>query len=415
MDIHMKKTQAFRANPIVGSAAFLDERVLLNKAVLDVVALDAPQVVSANNPVERRERFSKSAISFALGYISPFVTLPLSSRLVMSRVVKLSKGFSSKENKLIRLSYKYLTDKLETQKGIELLSKELKTDFSSVINRYNGDYEQIRKKLINAKNGILGFDLLFTSGSIGSIGFYNNWRTKKLTSQDGFSAEFNMADRETVEKRAKKYKKSEPLRKGIFVGLLGLLTAFPVVLKKGLNAPASSKFHKIVKNISPKFDYTDGIFMKRLPFFMAAIGLYSGIALASRNQTELKDNITRSTVSMITFFGGDLAIGSLLASASDKFLKTDIIDKNAKKNFINKILPPVKPIKDLKGRSKTIGAGLFWLNLGMLAGIIGYGMPHLMNRMIKNDVKKELNNSKQTAGTQFITSPAVFKEFKLNY
>lgn len=398
---------AFRANPLISGAAFLDERVLLNKAILDVVALDAPQIIGANNSVERRERFNKSTISFALGYISPFLTLPLSSRLAMSKFVKLSKGFSSKENKLIQLSYKYLTDKTETQKGIELLSKELKIDFSSVIKKYNGDYEKIRQKLINAKNGILAFDLLFTAGSIGSIGFYNNWRTKKLTSQDGFSAEFNMADKNTVEKRAQKYKKSEPLRKGIFIGILGLLTSFPIILKKGLNASQTSQFHKIIKNIAPNFDYIDGIFMKRLTFFMATIGLYSGIALASRNQTELKDNITRSIVSMVTFFGGDLAIGSLLAKASDKFLKTDIIDKNAKKSFINKILPPVKPIKNLKGRSRTIAAYLFWLNLAMLSGIIGYGVPHVMNKMIKNDMKKELDKNNQF---KIYEPPQVFKE-----
>ena len=411
MDIRpINKPHFHGHNPLITTAVFLDERVLLNKAILDVAALDAPQIIMSNNKDERRERLNKSAISFALGYISPFITLPLSNRLVMSKVVKLSKNFTSSENKLIQLSFKYLDNKLNTQKGIELLSKELKTDFSGIINKFGGDYEKIRQKLINAKCIVLGSDMLFTAGSIGSLGFYNNWQTKKLTRQDGYSAEFKMADKDIVEKRAQKYKKSEPFRKGLFAGILTLLAASPLILKKGLNAKTASKFSNIISKLASKFDYTDGIFMKRLTFFMATIGIYSGITLASRNQTELKDNIIRSSVSMATFFGGDIVIGSILGKLSDKYLKTDIINKNADKNFLNKIIPPVRPLKELEGRSRKIGAGLFWANLALLSGIIGYGTPHLINKMIKHDVSKSAQNEPKQNKFSIIKSEA-FKEF----
>ena len=45
----------FKGTPLVGLATYLDERVLLGKAVLDVTALDAPQIIMANNGQERRE------------------------------------------------------------------------------------------------------------------------------------------------------------------------------------------------------------------------------------------------------------------------------------------------------------------------------------------------------------------------
>lgn len=188
----------FKANPFVTGASYLDERVLLGKAVLDVVSLDAPQIIMANNNIERREKVNTALISFSFGYLSPLVTLPLTNRLAMKHIAKLSKSFTSKENNLIKISNKYLRNKNLTKQGIDEMSK--KYDFKTVLEENNHDYEKIRKKLINAKNSVLSFDLLFTSGSIGSIGFFNNWQTKKKTNQDGYAAEFNMADRSVVER-----------------------------------------------------------------------------------------------------------------------------------------------------------------------------------------------------------------------
>ena len=81
--------------PLVNTAAYLDERVLLGKAVLDVTALDAPQIIMANNNQERREKFNKASFSFILGYLSPLVTLPLTNRLAMKHVAKLTKSYLS--------------------------------------------------------------------------------------------------------------------------------------------------------------------------------------------------------------------------------------------------------------------------------------------------------------------------------
>lgn len=57
------------------------------------------------------------------------------------------------------------------------------------------------------KNAVLSFDFAFTAGSLGSIGYYNNYLTKKKTGRKGFSAEFNMADKSVTDERARRYEK----------------------------------------------------------------------------------------------------------------------------------------------------------------------------------------------------------------
>ncbi|MBQ8460262.1 hypothetical protein IJ541_09200 [bacterium] len=402
----------FEGNPIIGLAAYLDERVLLGKAFLDVTALDAPQIIMANNGQERREKFNKASFSFILGYLSPLVTLPLTNRLGMKYIAKLTKSFTAKDANLIQLSNKYLVNAQETKKGVELLSKKLKTDYKPILDKVGGDYEVLRKKLINTKNSVLAFDLLFTAASIGCVGFFNNWQTKRKTNQDGFSAEFSMADKDTVEKRAENFKKKEPLRKAIWLGILAILTASPLLLKKGLTSQNATKFNNYMKKIASKFDYTDGIFMSRLPFFMSACAMYSGLVLASRNQTEMKDTSIRSTASTIAYFGGDILIGSILGRLSDKYLKTDLINKDVEKSFLNKLIPPTKRLRDLNPRDKKIGAALYWINLAMLSACMGFGIPYLINKMIRHDVEKDAGvNEKMKKLQTTVSNPIRMKDF----
>lgn len=415
IDIHNKTIEPnFKGNPVVDFATYLDERVLLGKAFLDVISLDAPQIIMANNNQERREKFNKASFSFALGYLSPLITLPLTNRISMKYAVKLTKNFWSNNHKAINISNKYLkntklmmAELIEMSKGknmkqnpIESLYYKLnpkkqynpKLDINELLKSVGGDEEKLRQKLISAKNSVLAFDLLFTSASIGCVGFFNNWQTKRKTKQEGFSAEFSMADKDTVEKRAEKFKKREPLRKAIWLGILAMLTASPILLKKGLTSQKSTKFNNYIKKIASEFDYKDGIFMSRLSLFLASLGLYSGIILASRNETEMKDTSIRSTASTIAYFGGDILIGSILGRISDKYFKTKLIDDDAEKSFLNKLIPPTKRLRDLNPRDRKIGGALYWINLGILSACMGFGIPYLMNKMIKHDVEKDAKN-----------------------
>lgn len=379
----------FKASFPVAATAYIEERLPLNKAILDA-SVDVPIVLSANNKVERRERFNRAAIGWTIAFASPYITLPLTNKLAMKHIAKLSKSFNAKESKLIRLSNDYLGSTQKTKEGIELLSKELKTDFSEALKAAGGDYEKVRQKLLNAKNAVLGFDFALTASALSGIAYFNNWQTKKKTQRDGFSAEFNMADKSVIDERAKKFQNTEWLRKSITIGTIAALaTTVPIAIKKGLGGNSTAYWAKLARKHANKFDYTDGILMKRLPLFLTLMAAYLGVSMASRNQTEVKDNLIRAAVGQTAFFGGDIVIGSVLGRLSDKFLKTDIINKKTDKSLLNKLIPPIRPLRELEGKSKNIAAGLFWVNLATLSLVMGRATPYLLNKMIKRDVQKD--------------------------
>ena len=129
--------------------------------------------------------------------------------------------------------------------------------------------------------------------------------------------------------------------------------------------------------------------MKRLPLFLFTSVAQTGICMASRNQTELKNNALIASTAIAVFFGGDIVINSILSKLSDKFLKTEIIDKSAPQKGINKLFPKTVPIKNLKGKSQKIAAVNFFINLAILAVLYGFGIPNLMNKIVRKDLSKE--------------------------
>jgi len=369
---------------ITNATMYIDERILLNKAILDA-SVDVPTIMNTNNHTERHERFNRAGIGWVLAFASPYLVIPLANRFAMKHIAKLTKSYSYKAdpmNKLIKISNRYL------HKGadIESAAKEIMKDTNvSEFFKSRGGAEKVRHKLVNAKNSVLAFDLTFTTGMVGSVGFFNNWRTKKKTGREGFSAEFGYAGKEVTDRRAEKFKQREWLRKTIFYSFVGLLTLLPIAVRKGLN----SNSNNFIKKHAHLLDYDDGILMKRLPFFLTACGFYLGVGLASRNETEVRDNLLRSAVGMVAFFGGDQVIGAGLGKASDHFFKTEMLKKVSEKTWLEKIVPPVKKIKDMDARSKKFGVGAFWLNLAMLSAICGFGMPYILNKIIKKDVDKD--------------------------
>ncbi len=198
-----------------------------------------------------------------------------------------------------------------------------------------------------------------------------------------------MADKSIVEKRAEHFEKREKWMKTSFALLLGLLASSTLLTRKAVLSNSKTGLLGRINKNSHLCDYDNGILMRRLPMFLTMLTAYYGIASASRNKTEMKDNLIRSAVGGGVFFGGDIIIGSMLARLSDKFLNTEIINKSCEKIFINKIIPPHKHLKDLEGRSKKIGTVLFWINMASLSTLIGFGVPKILNKMIKNDVQKD--------------------------
>lgn len=370
--------------------------IFLNKALFDLTSSDIPWVVMANNKEERRERINRSALSVGMVFVSPLILLPFVNRFAMKSITKLIPEFTSKQYNAIKLSNKYLVSPQKTKEGLEELSKELKIDFSPIIESVGGNYYKLRKKISVAKNIVLGTDLMLIAGSFGHIGFFNAWQTKQKTGQNGYSAELKMADKEIIEKRAEKYKKNEKFRYAAFLtALAGLTVAMPFVIKKGLTDFKTGKFSDFVKKHAGKFDYKDAIFMSRLPMALSFLTAHFGIFMASRNGTERKDNVIRSSSTLSIFFLGDILLASILGRVSDKYLKTNLIKKDLENNLLNKILPPVKDLAELKAvnsqKNVKVAKGIFWLNFAALSALMGVITPYFINKLIKKEVAQDAN------------------------
>ena len=395
--MRIEKQQTYNKSPqFRGFTEMVMGNIFLNKALFDLTSSDIPWVVMANNKEERRERINRSALSVGMVFVSPLIILPFVNRFAMKSIVKLSSKFASKEYNAIKLSNKHLVSAEKTKAGLEELSKELKIDFKPVIDSVGGDYDKLRKKISTAKNIVLGTDLMLIAGSFGHIGFFNAWQTKKKTGQNGYSAELKMADKEVIEKRAAKYKKSEKARYLAFLaGLAGLTVAMPIAIKRGLTSSKVNKFSEFVKKHSDKFDYKDAIFMSRLPMALSFLAAHFGIFMASRNNTERKDNIIRSSATLSIFFLGDILLASVLGRLSDKHLKTNLIKRDGENKLLNKILPPIKELSEVKAtgtlKSVKIAKGIFWTNFVLLSALMGVITPYFINKLIKKEVAQDAN------------------------
>lgn len=410
--VQNKQSQSFGSAALFNATAGLESNVLLNKAIFDITGSDIPWVIMANNKEERRERTNRGILSVIMVFLSPLVALPFVNRFAMKYVAKLTPKLFSKEYNAVKLSNEHLISAEKTEIGLKELAEKLseklpthepKIDFKYALEQVKGTnkekYDEIRKRIINAKNFVLGFDILMVSGVFGHIGFYNDWQTKKKTGQIGYSAELKMADKEIVEKRAKKQEKIMMLKYGGFLTALATAgIALPLAVRHGLSTNVETKFSKYIKDRGEIFDYKDAIFMSRWPMAISFLAAHSGVFLASRNESEMKDNAIRSSVALSIFFLGDLLMASVLGQLSDKFLKTNIINRTPKnKNILHNILPPAHSLKALEnlGNSKTkgIATAIFWFNFIALSGLAGFVVPSLINKIVKKDVSKDVEKA----------------------
>ena len=156
-----------------GAAAFLEENVMLNKALLDA-SVDVPFVVFSNNKIERKERLRRVSVNYSLCFLSPFLTLPLTNRLAMKYVGKLTKSLWSNNHKALHISNRFLNNTDSMMQELNRMSKKTNKDpFDILFNKIasnkkkeqilnidellkscDGDKEKLRKKLIAAKNSV---------------------------------------------------------------------------------------------------------------------------------------------------------------------------------------------------------------------------------------------------------------------
>lgn len=426
---HVKNNTTFKAGGgFYNSTAELENNVVLSRALIDLVGCDVPWVVMANNKNERIERARRYAIVFLLAFMSPMALLPVLNRAAMKNTVKLTKNFWSNNHKAIHISNAYLVSAEKTKEGLEKLAQktttgpiealyykvtrkksvEQKLNIEELLKNAGGDYENLRKKLITAKNQVLFWDFVTSGVSLGSLGFINNYLTKKKTGQAGFSAELKMADKDIIEKRANNYEKNKRKRYTYFATLaLGIPAILSLATKRGLTSTVKNGFTNFVKKHANLLDYKSGIYMGRLPFLILVMGInHGGLLLASRNKTEAKDTAVRMGAADAIFFGGDLLLGSIFANVSDRIFNTKLRKDNQTKN-ISKFLPKIKSLKQIdeevtqgliSKNNKKAGLVLYWANIAALAFGMGFVIPSLINRMIRKDVKKDVEKEGKMVG-----------------
>lgn len=424
----------------------LDSSITLSRALVDGCGATIPWIIMANNNTERKEKARRLLFDYSIAYLSPFLTLPLTNRLAMRYVTKLTKSLWSNSHKAIHISNAFLKDTDSMMKELDRMSKkkttrapleilynklrpnkkyEQKINIEELLNACGGDKEKLRQKLIKTKNAVFISDCIFTFGTLGSVPFINNEITKKQSGQAGFSAEMSMADKEIVERRAKDYEKSKLKKYLAFLAIFGSITlgmslaGFASIYPKGKNC---GKIVNTIRNRAKYFDYTKGIYMSRLPFFLGYISDMIAVLLASRNNTERKDQAIRQGVGSAVFFGGDLLLGSLFTNISDRVFGTKLRANENNKSFMSKIFPEVKHLSQVmeeveqgkisKG-NKKVAAGIFWTNMLILMVSLGYLIPKCVNKMIRHDVEKDVqaqNVNDVQNNTQF-TKPIQMEDF----
>ena len=186
--------------------------------------------------------------------------------------------------------------------------------------------------------------------------------------------------------------------------LVGGSLAVYLGLKKGLLAKDSSKFGNFVKKHADKFDYKDAIFMSRATFLGINIfGDVPNTLLACRDKEELKYNTLKNAAFLSFFFGGDLLLNNLGARVVDKTMGTKLLDDSKvkiKNSLWNRINAPLRSFKDIEKneikldpqllkKTKTAGVAMFWGNFVLLGAILGFGVPYVLNKILRKDVSKQ--------------------------
>ncbi|MBR1425668.1 hypothetical protein IJ579_08920 [bacterium] len=422
--INSKQNPTFKTGFYNATREF-DSSVMLSRALIDLCGCDIPWVVMANNNTERKEKSRKLFSGFAVAWLTPFVTLPLSNRFAMKYIGKLTKSFWSNNHKAIHISNEFLKDTKSMMSELQRMANKTdknpleaiygkfnpkkkyqqKLNIEELLKSVNGDEEKLRQKLISSKNAVFFSDCVFTFTAIGAFPFFNNEITKKYSGQSGFSAEMSMADKEIVEKRAKNYERGKSKR---FLAYMGILTGTTLAMSLGafasLYSKNGSKFVQNLRNGSKLFDYNRGIYMSRLPLFIGSAVTCIGSVLAARNNTERKDVALRFGIPLTIFYGGDLLLSSLFTNLSDRLFGTKLRKEDgSNKSAINKIFPKIKSIKQVmeeveRGKisktNKRVSAGIFWTNMLILMVSMGYAVPTAINKMIKKDVEKDILASK---------------------
>lgn len=389
---------------LYNTTAKIQENTLLNRGIIEVGGVSIPQILMSNNKDEAIERSIMQVLYFSMSFLTPFILLPFFNKRAL-KSTGIVKNFNNSEKRILEVSKKYLTGTSEEMvSGIRKTAKELSnkdknitSDFENILNRFN-DKDELRQKLIKTHEKILRNDYLTTTAMWGLTPWICTEITEKRTHRKGFSAAYKLKNDVVDDKTYQKSKR----KKFSATVLLSVLQSmiFPKLIMKGIK---SGK----LKNHAGLFDYTKAMFMSKTIFAMMWLLYdYPNQLIQSRDKDELKDRTIRIGAMIAMFFGGDFVLNNILGKTSDKLFKTKIMNGSSLKSF--------KDIEKLEGntlkKSKSAGMMVYWTSLLANCLILGFGLPAILNRMLRKNIQKE-NNLKQKQ--PHIDTPNAFKDFKI--
>ncbi len=400
----------------------VQENTLLNRGILEIGGIAAPQVAMSNNKDEAIERAGLSGIFFGISFLTPFVLIPRFNKFFLKRS-GIVNDFKGVEKKILEVSKKHLTKDADTMvKGIRETADHLDTinkttkhkeAFEKIINRFS-DKEVLRQKLLNTHKNIHTSDFLTTEWMLGAMPWAIMEFTEFRTHKKGFSAAFKMKENTVDDKKYQSDKHKKMLANAVVATVPAILA--PRLISKGIgqNHKAlieSKNFIKkgygnlleFIKKKADCFDYTNSIFMSKTIFaLMWLLSDYPNCLICSRDKHEMKDKAIRYGFMNVMFFGGDFFLNNVMGRLSDKFagtkiMKTETLPKDA--GFFKRFGMQMRNFKDLPNieglskkelnKTKNMSAGIYWASLLINMGIIGIGLPAFLNKMLRNDIEKE--------------------------
>ena len=386
---------------LYNATAFIQAHTLLNRGLTNIGGCAIPNAIMSNTKEEALERIGMSTLSVTFAFIMPLFLLPRYNKFFLSKN-GIVKNFANNEKKIIQVSKEYLTKDTKTMiKGIRESAKQLKAeaDFENILNRFKGRENELKNKLLKAHEQILRSDFISTGLLMGSIPWIATGITEYKTGRKGFSATFNMLEEKEISK--KDHAKSKLKR---FAGTLAFAFIPGTILSKVVTKGISAQTANIIKNNAQNFNYTSGVSMSKTVNAMkwAFTGFLAKLP-SSRDKYELRDRTAREGATFVMFFGGDFLINNILGRLSDHFLGTKIMNtdkyKGQKIGFLKSFLLPTRRFRkidnlknvspDVIKRTKNIGAILYWVSLITNMAVLGFTVPHFLNKMLRHSVEKD--------------------------
>ena len=254
---------------------------------------------------------------------------------------------------------------------------------------------------------------------VASIPWLGNLFTKYRTKRSGYSGTYKLAEEEFTKQSAQKHDKTKKIRQiATFALAVFPAVTLPALIKKGmLNQSKSKLLNRFNKN-ADKFDYKDAIYMSRLTgLTMWLTSDYFPYQLASRDKYEYRDCLIRGTSIGLVFWGGDLLLKKALSNISDKLFKTKLTNPKTKQPYSLSELKsiPVELQKldaNLLKKTRNVGVAMYILNLLMVSGTLGFALPFMLNKFLKNSIGKDKNLLQQSFDMpQFLYKSNAFRDF----